>query len=345
MRRSPLPGPLTGLLPRLRPGLLAGVLLTLAFAVHGLPARAATAATTDPTGTWRLMKDQDGRVPKPGSVVELTFSGGKVTLKATQPDETVTDTGSYAVKGRQITISFKDLDKGRQSGPFNRSADTLVLPFQMLGEGKGWSIWMTPAALDSFLAKVPSKPSTPETMPALLARVQKVAEAFGNDRERQAMTQRARANASRYAGGEAQAFYAQAAILFMKGFYREAWYGFARAAVLKPTNAVYLHNLATTLQEIGSQSDARRILEWVTANYPNLDPPWGSLAVSCLALKDTACARSALQRAQALAPENGLYDYATGRLLEQEGKKDAAQAAYRKAYAKGYGGAGNEGSR
>ena len=71
----------------------------------------------------------------------------------------------------------------------------------------------TPAALDAFLAKVPSKPSAPETMPALLARVQKVAEAFGNDQQRQAMAQRAQANAGRYSGGEAEAWYAQAAIL------------------------------------------------------------------------------------------------------------------------------------
>jgi len=325
-----------------RPSLFRVLLLTLLLATCSL---ASHAANLDPTGTWRLMKDQDGRIPKSGSVIEITFRSGQVSLKATQPDETVTDTGTYSVKGRQITIEFKDLDKGRQSGLFSRSADTLVLPFPMLGDGKGGSIWMTPAALDAFLAKVPSKPSAPETMPALLARVQKVAEAFGNDQQRQAMAQRAQANAGRYSGGEAEAWYAQAAILFMKGFYREAWYGFARAAVLKPTNAVYLNNLATTLQEIGSQTDARRILEWVTANYPNLDPPWGSLAVSCLALNDAACTRTALQRAQALAPENGLYDYAMGRLLEQEGKKDAAQAAYRKAFGKGYGGSGNEGSR
>jgi Flp pilus assembly protein TadD len=334
------------LIARVRAGLRAGLLLalTLALALPGLTARAATAGN-DPTGTWRLMKDQDGRVPKSGSVVELSFASGKVTLKATQPDETVTDTGSYVVKGRQITITFKDLGKGRQSGPFSRSADTLVLPFQMLGDAKGWSIWMTPAALESFLSKVPSKPSTPETMPALLARVQKVAEAFGNDRERQAMAQRAKANAGRYRGGEAEAWYAQGVVFFTKGYYREAWYGFARAAVLQPTNAVYLHNLATTLQEIGSQSDARRILEWVTANYPNLDPPWGSLAVSCLALKDTACARAALQKAQALAPQNGLYDYALGRTLDQEGRKEPALAAYRKAYSKGYSGSGKEGAR
>jgi len=329
--------------PILRLSTLLRVLSLLVLAAAS-PAASLAANALDPTGTWRLMKDQDGKVPKSGAVVEINFANGRFTLKADQPGETVTDSGTYTVKGRQITLEFKELDKGRQSGAFSRSADTLVLPFQMLSDGRGWSMWMTPAALQSFLSKVPPKPAD-ETLPQLLSRVQKVAEAFGNDRERAAMAQRARANAGRYAGGEAEAWYAQGAIFFMKGFYREAWYGFARAAVLKPTNAVYLHNLATVLQEIGSQSDARRILEWVTTNYPNLDPPYGSLAIGCLALKDTACARAALQKAQALAPENGLYDYAMGRALEQEGRKDQAQAAYRKAYSKGYSGSGKEGAQ
>lgn len=327
-------------LPHLLPSL---VLCAATLFAAGTPATAGP-MSNDPSGTWRLMKDQDGKVPKSGAVLEITFANGRFTFKAAQPDETVTDAGSYSVKGRQITVEFKELAQGRQSGAFSRSADTLVLPFKMLSDGPGWSMWMTPAALDSFLAKVPPKPAS-ETMPQLFARVQKVAEAFGNERERAAMAQRAKAIAVAAGVGEAEAWYAQGVIFFTKGYYREAWYGFARASVLKPTNAVYLNNLATVLQEIGSQSDARRILEWVTANYPNLDPPYGSLAIGCLAMNDTACARAALQKAQALAPGNGLYDYAMGRVLAKEGKADQAQAAYRKAYSKGYAGSGKEGAR
>lgn len=305
-----------------------------------------TASAADaPSGVWRLFKDSNGKVPKSGAVVELTLNSGSFTFKAVQPGETVTDRGTYRISGRTITVEFTELDKGRQTGPFTVSSDTLVLPFPMLSEGKGWSMWMRPAALKAFLDKVPSRPAAPEPMPALLARVQKVAEAFGNDKERQGIDQRARARASAYRGGEAEAYYAQGAIFFMKGYYREAWYAFARASVLRPTNAVYLHNLATTLQEIGSAADARLILEWVTKNYPNLDPPWGALGTTCLSLKDSACARTALARAQSLAPENGLYDYAMGKLLEQEGKKDKAQALYKSAWRKGYSGSGNEGGR
>ena len=337
MNNSPHPH----LRPRLqlRPRLALSCLLALA----ALFVAATSIAAPMPSGTWRLFKDSDGKVPKSGAVVEITFGAGTFTFKAVQPGETVVDRGTYKLTGRSITLEFKELDKGKQSGPFMLSADTMVLPFPMLGEGRGWSIWMTPVAVESFLAKVPSRPAGPEAMPALLARVWKVAEAFGNDKERRVMDQRAKARASAYRGGLAEAYYAQSALLFMKGYYREAWYGFARAAVLQPTNAVYLNNLATTLQEIGSATDARTILGWVTRNYPNLDPPFGNLGTTCMALKESACAKAALARARALAPENGLYDYATGKLLESEGRKNEAQAYFNAAWSKGYGGSGNEG--
>ncbi len=308
-------------------------------------AHAAADTPRDPAGTWRLFKDSDGKVPRSGAVIELTLKAGKLSLTATQPGETVTDQGKYTISGKTITLQFTELDKGRQSGPFTVSSDTLVLPFKMLSDEKGSSTWMRPAAMKAFLDKLPPRPAKPEQMPALLARLQKVAEAFGNHKERQGIDQRAKAHAKSYRGGEAEAYYAQGTIFFMKGYYREAWYAFARASVLQPTNAVYLHNLATTLQEIGSASDARAILEWVTKNYPNLDPPWGALGTTCLGLKDMACARKALQRAQSLAPENGMYDYAMGKVLEQEGKKGQAQALYKTAWGKGYAGSGNEGGR
>jgi Flp pilus assembly protein TadD len=253
-----------------------------------------------------------------------------------QEGETVTDTGTYRLSGRNVTFAFKEMEQGTKTGPWAASADSLVLPFLMLSNGQGVSTWMTPAALTAFLAKVPSKPSTPETMPALLARVQKVAEAFGNTAQRAAIDQRAKAQSAKYKGGEAEALYAVGTVYFLKGYYREAWYGFARAAVLQPTNAVYLTNLATTLQEIGSASDARTILEWVTKNYPNLDPPFGSLGTTCLQLKDMACARSALAKAQSLSPQTGMYDYALGQVFEQEGNKTRAQALYQSAFDKGY---------
>ncbi|MEY4760412.1 MAG: hypothetical protein RLZZ200_268 [Pseudomonadota bacterium] len=297
----------------------------------------ATAAPGKPDGTWRLFKDSDGKVPRSGSTIELTLANGKLSIKAVQPGETVTDTGSYTVNGSSITVEFRTMEQGKRTGPWSVSADTLVLPFPMLTGGQGSSTWMTQAALESFLSKVPSKPSTPETMPALLARVQKVAEAFGNTAQRQAIDQRAKASSAQYKGGEAQALFSIGTVHFINGYYREAWYAFARASVLQPTNAVYLTNLATSLQEIGSQSDARAILEWVTKNYPNLDPPFGSLGTVCLQLKDLACAKSALARGKQLSPGSGLYDFGLAKIAEQEGRTAEAQSLFKSAFDKGYG--------
>ncbi len=103
-------------------------------------APAAPAAALDPTGTGRLLKDQNGNMPSSGAVVEISFANGGFTLKAQQLDETVTDSGTYTVQGRRITLEFKELDKGRQSPAFSRLSDTLVLLFQRLGEGAGWSM-------------------------------------------------------------------------------------------------------------------------------------------------------------------------------------------------------------
>lgn len=303
------------------------------------------AAGTAPTGTWRLFKDSDGKVPKAGAVIELTFGKGTFHVKAVQSGETVEDEGTFEVAGRTLRMEFRSLSQGKVWGPYSLSPDTIVLPFKMMSDGSGSSTWMTAAALDAFLAKVPKRPSGPETMAQLLTRVQGVAEAYGNSAERSAIAQRAAAQASKYKGGEAEAFYAIGTVYFLKGFYREAWYAFARASVLKPTNAVYLHNLATVLEEIGSAQDARTILEWVTKNYPNLDPPWGALGVACLQLNDAACTTAALAKARALAPENGLYDYVQGRLAQSQGQAAEAQSWFRKAWGKGYGGSGNEGGK
>ena len=328
------PAPPTSMYFR-RARICAGALL----AVMLVSASAFAAAPTLPNGTWRLFKDSDGKVPRSGAFIELTLTNGNFTLKAEQPGETVKDTGTYRVNGRNVTFEFREMEQGRQTGNFSVSSDTLVLPFMMMSNAKGQSTWMTPAALASFLSKVPPRPSTPETIPQVLARMQKVAEAFGNTTQRAAIDQRATAQAAKYKGGEAEALYAQGAVYFLKGYYREAWYAFARAAVLKPTNAVYLTNLATTLQEIGPNQEARLILEWVTKNYPNLDPPFGALGTTCIALKDYPCARSALTRAQTLSPQTGMYDYALGKVFEEEGNKSRAQALYQSAFDKGYGGA------
>lgn len=152
------------------------------------------------------------------------------------------------------------------------------------------------------------------------------------------------ARTAAYRGGAAQAYYVQGTILFLKRYYKEAWYAFAKASSLEPQNAVYLNNLAMVLLELGRLQDARGILDWVVKHYPNLDPPWGNLGAGCLKLRDTACAAAAFQRALALAPENGLYAYGYGKALEAQGRGGEAKAYYAQAFQKGYGGSGKEGA-
>lgn len=294
-------------------------------------------ATGLPDGQWQLFKDSDGTTPQPDAVVELTLAAGKFSLKAVQPGETVTDVGTYSIAGRKVTFRFKDLEVGTQSGPFSVSADTLVLPFRVLSKGQGYSTWMSPSALLSYRSKVPPRPDGAETMSQLLARMRALASAFGNSKERQYMDQRAKANSAGYRGGLAEAYYVQGVFFFSKGYYREGWYGFAKAAELKPDNAVYLHNLANAVLEIGPARDARTILAWVTEKYPNLDPPFAALGAACLQLNDSVCARAAFNKARQLDPRSGAYDYALGVLSENSGAKDEAAALFRSAFSKGFG--------
>lgn len=290
-----------------------------------------------PNGTWQLFKDSDGMTPNAGAVVELTLNAGQLTFKAAQPGETVTDTGTYSVSGNEVTFRFKELETGTRSGAYSVSPDTLVLPFRILSPGPGYSTWMTPTAIEAYRAKVPPRPSGAETMPQLLTRMVALAAAFGNTRERQYIDARAKANSGGYRGGLAEAYYVQGVIFFSQGYYREGWYGFAKAAQLKADNAVYLHNLANAVLEIGPTRDARTILTWVTSNYPNLDPPFAALGATCLQLKDYACARAAYDKARQLDPASGAYDYSLGVLLQEQGNGAQADALFRSAFNKGFG--------
>ena len=61
-------------------------------------------------GTYSLVKDSDGQVPKQQARVEITFrAGGLLSMKAAQPGETVTDAGTYFVRANLITLHFGEL--------------------------------------------------------------------------------------------------------------------------------------------------------------------------------------------------------------------------------------------
>jgi|GEM_PF-1024979 len=283
-------------------------------------------------GAYELVKDSGGAVPKAGAVVRLTFRGdGTFLLKAVQPGETVTDRGTYTLSGSRITMTFEELDLGRQSGPYVLSGTTLTLPFQMLGGGKGSSTWKAVSS------------SGGGGLEEVLRRTLEEAKNEDNGAQRDRMDRTASQRAPAYRGKLPEAYYAQGVVYFLKGYYHEAWYGFAQAANRAPQNAIYLNNLAMVLLELDSLEDAREILEWVTARYPNLDSPWGNLGACALKQGDLETAGRALEKAMALSPSTGLYAYGYGKVLKERGRKEEAKRYFALAWQKGYAGSGREG--
>jgi len=308
---------------------------------------APTAVAQSLAGTYRLVQDSTGKQPRDGATIDIAFKpGGTFTLKAAMPGQTVDDSGTYRVSGQTLTIDFKDMEQGHQSGPYSISGGTLTLPFKMLGSGAGSSNWRLVAGTPPSSTSTPlaSAGTAAGSVPEILARTLKDSQGGDNTRLRGEMDQRSAARATAYRGGAAQAYYVQGTILFLKRYYKEAWYAFAKASALEPQNAVYLNNLAMVLLELGRLQDARGILDWVVKIYPNLDPPWGNLGAGCLKLRDTTCAATAFQRAMALAPETGLYAYGYGKVLAAQGRDDEAKSYYAQAFQKGYGGSGKEGA-
>ena len=68
-------------------------------------------------GSYRLVQDSTGKQPRDGATIDIVFKpGGTFTLKAAMPGQTVDDTGTYRVSGQTLTIDFKDMEQGHQSG-------------------------------------------------------------------------------------------------------------------------------------------------------------------------------------------------------------------------------------
>ncbi len=117
--------------------LLVGSLLPLAFG-QGLQ------------GTYVLVRDSDGTVPKKGAVVTLSFKGGNsgtLSMSAVQPGEQVADTGKYSAQAGLITIEFKEMEWEAAKQPFALAGCTLTLPFKALDgtPGPGTSTWQKQA--------------------------------------------------------------------------------------------------------------------------------------------------------------------------------------------------------
>lgn len=98
-------------------------------------------------GSYLLKGDSDGTAPRERAVIVLTFQGkntGTLFVKATQPGQTLEDSGIYAIEGNVITIHFEELEWQVDMQPFSFNGCTLVLPFKALSgtPGPGTSTWI-----------------------------------------------------------------------------------------------------------------------------------------------------------------------------------------------------------
>jgi hypothetical protein len=155
-------------------------------------------------GTYVHVRDSDGTTPKPNAMVSITLKPGKtgeISMRAVQPGETVTDSGSYSVSGNAITLRFREMEWQAQRQAFSFDGCALVLPFKALSatSGPGSSTWLkqapgcegktaatsTPAlaatgaqkpgyaATDAGVATAPKEPKTPAAARATPASVPK----------------------------------------------------------------------------------------------------------------------------------------------------------------------------
>ena len=286
-----------------------------------------------PSGSYRLMKDNDGKTPKSGANILLTFAAGALTLKATMPGEVVEDVGTWKVTGSSMTISFKEMAQGRQSGAWSLSNGTLTLPFKMLSDGSGSSTWQQLGT-----ALVPTG-TVAEVITRNLEGVKKITTYTAQ------LDKWAAVDAKKYRGGLAESYYVQASLYYFKGYRPEALYGFARAAQLQPANALFLNNLANMIMDYGKWADAVILMKEVTRTFPNLAPPFGNLAIAQLKVQNLRGADSAIRIARRLDPKNGLYCYTDGKIKEEKGDKAGAQKDFEEAWSLGYAGSGREGSK
>lgn len=280
-------------------------------------------------GSWRLVRDSDGTTPRPGATITLTLNAdGTLKVKAAQPGETVEDTGSWEAAGGKITLHFDELDnEGVDDGTYSLAGPMLTLPFRMIGAGRGTSVWRSATAGQA-------KVDDDTTVLAVIQAELKEAQAQENANQRRKMDQAA----ARGGASLAENYYGQAVAFFLKGYLNEAWYGFAKAASLSPTNAVYLNNLSSVLMELERIDAAIMLLDWVNKYFPTLDSPFANRGIAALRAGDCGGARKALTTALRLSPENGMYEYSLCEAERCAGNEQKAEQYCQLAWRHGYAG-------
>lgn len=318
---------------------------TIIFSVMWLFIMAFPAFAISPAGVWKFVQDSDGGKPKPGAVISISLAGdGSAAVRAEQPGETVEDSGVWSWEGKLVTIEFKEMEMGCRGKPFSINGEVLTLPFKVLGSGSGVSVWRRDASPRREVAAAqPTVQNRDEDLYALLRRTLAESEQQDNEKQRRNLDALAALALPDVKGGLAEAYYVQAVTFFMKSYHNEAWYGFAKAANLQPTNGVYLNNLSMLLMERGKTTDALSLLRLATAWFPDLDPLWGNLAAASFKAGDIAKAETAVQRAMTLSPRTGLYQYLYGKILVRKGRAQEAKKYFEQAWQSGYAGSGREG--
>ena len=121
--------------------------MTLALSLCLLGAAAASPPVDDIAGSYTLLGDSDGTTLKKGAVITLTLGGdarGSVTVLATQPGQTVSDSGTFSARDGRITMRFLEMEWRVERQPYQFDGCTLTLPFKALSgtPGPGTSTWL-----------------------------------------------------------------------------------------------------------------------------------------------------------------------------------------------------------
>jgi len=121
-----------------------GARLRLMLWAAALVAVSGAAAAQSIDGVYTLIGDTGGRSVKAGAVITLTVSGspsGTMAVVAVQPGQTITDTGTFTLRGGRITLSFQELGWAATGAAYTLGGGILVLPFKALDDGPGTSRW------------------------------------------------------------------------------------------------------------------------------------------------------------------------------------------------------------
>lgn len=289
------------------------------------------------SGKYLLVKESDGQEPKSGATISIRFnSNGTFNLIAKMPGAEITDKGTYKINGSNITISFAEMEQGKQTGPYSLEEGTLILPFKMLKNVKGSSTWQ----LEGTTANNKKISTSPVT--EIIAKWETFAK--GNIKNYNVIDNSAVITSKKVKNNLARGYYTQGVMLFFKKYYVEALYAFTKASQLQTNNVLYLNNLSMLLINMEKYGDAIPILEEITKASPSIAPAWGNMATAYFFTGNLPAADNAISKAISLDPECGGYYYTKGVIEKKKENAANAKQNFDKAWKNGYAGKGREGN-